>query len=219
MYRTITTIALNPFLHLPFGKGASFLCLWTKNSSICVSAQWERRRNPPFSINIWDSSCSGEVRKSTSSISWKERWGCFAEYAQCPALCTEPCCPTMYRFRTVFEAFLCSWEWRSGLFVFYEISLSLPNQVRRKGKIMRIICGLFGALWFLHLSNRLIYWWLERLPLSAERTGQKWTESYKSLICSFFIARKSCFQDFKSTVKDKVSLLNRYLPPPTGQKR
>ena len=30
---------------------------------------------------------------------------------------------------------------------------------------------------------------------------------------AFFIARKSCFQDFKSTVKDKVSLLNRYLFP------
>ena len=38
------------------------------------------------------------------------------------------------------------------------------------------------------------------------------------MICGFFIARKSCFQDFKSTVKDKVSLLNRYLFP-TGQKR
>ena len=33
------------------------------------------------------------------------------------------------------------------------------------------------------------------------------------MICSFFIARKSSFQDFKSTVKDKVSLLNRYLFP------
>ena len=33
------------------------------------------------------------------------------------------------------------------------------------------------------------------------------------MICGFFYARKSCFQDFKSTVKDKVSLLNRYLFP------
>ena len=29
------------------------------------------------------------------------------------------------------------------------------------------------------------------------------------MICGFFIARKSCFQDFKSTVKDKVSNLTR----------
>ena len=35
----------------------------------------------------------------------------------------------------------------------------------------------------------------------------KRTKSYKSMICSFFISRKSGFQDFKSTVKDKVSLL------------
>ena len=38
------------------------------------------------------------------------------------------------------------------------------------------------------------------------------------MICGFFIARKSGFQDFKSTVKDKVSLLNRYLFP-ARQKR
>ncbi len=58
--------------------------------------------------------------------------------------------------------------------------------------------------------------------LSAELTGQKWSVSGQKAtnqrFVAFFIARKSCFQDFKSTVKDKVSLLNRYLFP-AGQKR
>ena len=58
--------------------------------------------------------------------------------------------------------------------------------------------------------------------LSAERAGQKWSvngqKATNQRFVAFFIARKSCFQDFKSTVKDKVSLLNRYLFP-TGQKR
>ena len=58
--------------------------------------------------------------------------------------------------------------------------------------------------------------------LSAELTGQKWTvngqKATNQWFVAFFIARKSCFQDFKSTVKDNVSLLNRYLFP-TGQKR
>ena len=58
--------------------------------------------------------------------------------------------------------------------------------------------------------------------LSAERAGQKWSakgqKATNQLFVAFFIARKSCFQDFKSTVKDKVSLLNRYLFP-AGQKR
>ena len=38
------------------------------------------------------------------------------------------------------------------------------------------------------------------------------------MICSFFIAQKSTLQDFKSTEKDKVSFLNRYLFH-AGQKR
>ena len=58
--------------------------------------------------------------------------------------------------------------------------------------------------------------------LSAELTGQKWSvngqKATNQRFVAFFIARKSCFQDFKSTVKDKVSLLNRYLFP-AGQKR
>ena len=58
--------------------------------------------------------------------------------------------------------------------------------------------------------------------LSAERAGQKWSangqKATNQRFVAFFIARKSCFQDFKSTVKDKVSLLNRYLFL-TGQKR
>ena len=58
--------------------------------------------------------------------------------------------------------------------------------------------------------------------LSAERAGQKWSangqKATNQRFVAFFIARKSCFQDFKSTVKDKVSLLNRYLFP-AGQKR
>ena len=58
--------------------------------------------------------------------------------------------------------------------------------------------------------------------LSAELTGQKWSvngqKATNQRFVAFFIARKSSFQDFKSTVKDKVSLLNRYLFP-TGQKR
>ena len=51
--------------------------------------------------------------------------------------------------------------------------------------------------------------------LSAERAGQKWSangqKATNQRFVAFFIARKSGFQDFKSTVKDKVSLLNRYL--------
>ena len=58
--------------------------------------------------------------------------------------------------------------------------------------------------------------------LSAERAGQKWSangqKATNQRFVAFFIARKSSFQDFKSTVKDKVSLLNRYLFP-AGQKR
>ena len=58
--------------------------------------------------------------------------------------------------------------------------------------------------------------------LSAERAGQKWSangqKATNQRFVAFFIARKSCFQDFKSTEKDKVSLLNRYLFP-AGQKR
>lgn len=58
--------------------------------------------------------------------------------------------------------------------------------------------------------------------LSAELTGQKWSvngqKTTNQRFVAFFIARKSSFQDFKSTVKDKVSLLNRYLFP-AGQKR
>ena len=58
--------------------------------------------------------------------------------------------------------------------------------------------------------------------LSAELTGQKWSvngqKATNQRFVAFFIARKSSFQDFKSTVKDKVSLLNRYLFP-AGQKR
>ena len=58
--------------------------------------------------------------------------------------------------------------------------------------------------------------------LSAELTGQKWSvngqKATNQRFVAFFITRKSSFQDFKSTVKDKVSLLNRYLFP-AGQKR
>ena len=58
--------------------------------------------------------------------------------------------------------------------------------------------------------------------LSAELTGQKWSvngqKATNQRFVAFFIARKSSFQDFKSTVKDNVSLLNRYLFP-AGQKR
>lgn len=58
--------------------------------------------------------------------------------------------------------------------------------------------------------------------LSAELTGQKWSvngqKATNQRFVAFFIARKSSFQDFKSTVTDKVSLLNRYLFP-AGQKR
>ena len=61
-----------------------------------------------------------------------------------------------------------------------------------------------------------------RASLSAERAGQKWSvngqKATNQRFVAFFIARKSSFQDFKSTVKDKVSLLNRYLFP-AGQKR
>ena len=63
-----------------------------------------------------------------------------------------------------FEAFPGLWEWWSRLFVLFVKFLYLcHNQVRRKGKIMQIICGLFGVLWFLFPSNRLIYWGLEGL--------------------------------------------------------
>ena len=52
-----------------------------------------------------------------------------------------------------------------------------------------------------------------RACLSAELTGQKWSvngqKATNQRFVAFFIARKSSFQDFKSTVKDKVSLLNR----------
>ena len=58
--------------------------------------------------------------------------------------------------------------------------------------------------------------------LSAEPTGQNRTvrgqKPTNQRFVGFFIAYKSCFQDNKRTVKDIVSLLNRYLFP-TGQKR
>ena len=58
--------------------------------------------------------------------------------------------------------------------------------------------------------------------LSAEPTGQNRTVSGQKptnqRFVVFFIAYKSCFQDNKRTIKDIVSLLNRYLFP-TGQKR
>ena len=58
--------------------------------------------------------------------------------------------------------------------------------------------------------------------LSAEPTGQNRTVSGQKptnqRFVGFFIAYKSCFQDNKRTIKDIVSLLNRYLFP-TGQKR
>ena len=58
--------------------------------------------------------------------------------------------------------------------------------------------------------------------LSAEPTGQNKTVSGQKptnqRFVGFFIAYKSCFQDNKRTIKDIVSLLNRYLFP-TGQKR
>ena len=58
--------------------------------------------------------------------------------------------------------------------------------------------------------------------LSAEPTGQKRTvrgqKPTNQRFVGFFIAYKSCFQDNKRTIKDIVSLLNRYLFP-TGQKR
>ena len=44
-----------------------------------------------------------------------------------------------------------------------------------------------------------------RASLSAELTGQKWSvngqKATNQRFVAFFIARKSCFQDFKSTVK------------------
>ena len=75
-------------------------------------------------------------------------------------------------------------------------------------------------------SKKLIHTGLREIGsftcLSAELTGQKWSvngqKATNQRFVAFFIARKSSFQDFKSTVKDKVSLLNRYLFP-TGQKR
>lgn len=62
-----------------------------------------------------------------------------------------------------------------------------------------------------------------RIPVSPlnvlDRNGQQTDKKLQiNDLWLFFIARKSCFQDFKSTVKDKVSLLNRYLFP-AGQKR
>ena len=61
-----------------------------------------------------------------------------------------------------------------------------------------------------------------RACLSAEPTGQNKTVSGQKptnqRFVGFFIAYKSCFQDNKRTIKDIVSLLNRYLFP-TGQKR
>ena len=61
-----------------------------------------------------------------------------------------------------------------------------------------------------------------RACLSAEPTGQNWTVSGQKptnqRFVGFFIAYKSCFQDNKRTIKDIVSLLNRYLFP-TRQKR
>ena len=58
--------------------------------------------------------------------------------------------------------------------------------------------------------------------LSAEPTGQNKTVSGQKptnqRFVGFFIAYKSCFQDNKRTIKDIVSLLNRYLFT-TGQKR
>ena len=57
---------------------------------------------------------------------------------------------------------------------------------------------------------------------SAEPTGQNRTVSGQKptnqRFVGFFITYKSCFQDNKRTIKDIVSLLNRYLFP-TGQKR
>ncbi|MDZ3926712.1 hypothetical protein UZS95_09350, partial [Parabacteroides goldsteinii] len=53
-------------------------------------------------------------------------------------------------------------------------------------------------------------------------TGQKWsskrTKSYKSMICGFFCCPKVRLPRLQSTVKDKVSLLNRYysLPDKNG---
>ena len=51
--------------------------------------------------------------------------------------------------------------------------------------------------------------------LSAEPTGQNRTvrgqKPTNQRFVGFFIAYKSCFQDNKRTVKDIVSLLNRYL--------
>ena len=64
--------------------------------------------------------------------------------------------------------------------------------------------------------------WGSNPYLSAEPTGQKRTvrgqKPTNQRFVGFFIAYKSCFQDNKRTVKDIVSLLNRYLFP-TGQKR
>ena len=54
--------------------------------------------------------------------------------------------------------------------------------------------------------------------LSARNYWINRTKTYKLLICRFFIVYKSCFQDNKRTVKDIVSLLNRYLFP-SEQKR
>ena len=41
-----------------------------------------------------------------------------------------------------------------------------------------------------------------RSCLSAREYINKKIESYKSMICSFFITTNSAFQDFKSTEKD-----------------
>ena len=89
---------------------------------------------------------------------------------------------------------------------------------------------------FYHLQGEMVEWSITVVlkttvprgtggsnpSLSAELTGQKWSvngqKATNQRFVAFFIARKSSFQDFKSTVKDKVSLLNRYLFP-AGQKR
>ena len=64
--------------------------------------------------------------------------------------------------------------------------------------------------------------WGSNPYLSAEPTGQTRTvngqKPTNQRFVGFFIAYKSCFQDNKRTIKDIVSLLNRY-PFLTGQKR
>ena len=61
-----------------------------------------------------------------------------------------------------------------------------------------------------------------RIPLSPlnvlDRNGSANGQKATNQDLWLFYCPKSCFQDFKSTVKDKVSLLNRYLFP-AGQKR